>query len=413
MEYTCPVNEKFFLKTILFLIAIGCSIYAVCYYVGVLDYAQILNFVLYSCIAFLGGVALCINKRMLFDTSFVFVCSTFLVMFFSGMFQNSMTQLLPSALRYFAYLAFANVSYLFVLQYGVDSFISLSKKFLVLFVLLSVFWAIVEILSGNIDYLNGAYRLAGSFKKHQLGAALFAYVLLILYEVFILKYRKTLFHIVVYFNLLALLIATQSRALLGIFFVTHFLYYFFRIKSVKKLFLLGIGVVLFVGLFYYVVIYTDWLPRYKTMFVGSEGIYDASTLERLEIVYDSIKALKGEQTIWGIGMGGFENFYSNITGRSDVAAHNNYLLFYIEGGWIALIFYLLFQLTLGLALIKDIRKGIVKLARPAFMLFFGITIMSFLLNNYYFYCSELLVWSFIGAYLAEKKKKKGIVFSSK
>lgn len=413
MEYTCPVNEKFFLKSILFLIAIGCSIYAVCYYGGILDYAQILNFILYTCIAFLGGIALCISKRVLFDSSFIFVCSAFFVMFFSGMFQNSMTQLLPSALRYFAYLAFANVSYLCVLQYGVDCFISLSKRFLVLFVFLSIFWAIVEILSGDIDYLNGAYRLAGSFKKHQLGTALFAYVLLVLYEVFILKYRKTLFHVAIYFILLALLVATQSRALLGIFFVTHFLYYFFRIKSVKKLLLLAIGAVLFLGLFYYVVIYTDWLPRYKTMFVGSAGIYDASTLERIEIVYDSVKALKSEHTIWGIGMGGFESFYSNITGRSDVAAHNNYLLFYIEGGWIALIFYLLFQLTLGLVLIKDIRKGVVELARPTFMLFFGITIMSFLLNNYYFYCSELLVWSFIGAYLAERKYEKGIVFSSK
>ena len=47
------------------------------------------------------------------------------------------------------------------------------------------------------------------------------------------------------------------------------------------------------------------------------------------------------------------------------------------------------------------------------MLFFGITVMSFLLNNYYFYCSELLVWSFIGGYLAERKYEKNIVFSAK
>lgn len=413
MGYSCVVDEKLYFRIVLSIVAIGCSIYAICYYGGLLAYAQILNFVLYTCAACLGGFALCTRQRILPDISLVFAACTFFLMFFSSIFQNSITQILPSAFRYFAYLACANISYFYVLRYGTTDFINICQKGLIFLISLSLFWAIVEILSGDVDYLNGAYRLAGSFKKHQLGTALFVYVLLVLYEVFILKYHKRLFHFAIYFILFALLVATQSRALLGIFFVTHFLYYFFRIRSVKKLFLLSIGVVLFVGLFYYVVIYTDWLPRYKTMFVGSVGIYDASTLERLEIVYDSVRALKGEHTIWGIGMGGFENFYSNITGRSDVAAHNNYLLFYIEGGWIALILYLLFQLTLGVILIKDIRKGIAKLACPAFMLFFGITIMSFLLNNYYFYCSELLVWSFIGAYLAERKYEKGIVFPSK
>ena len=93
--------------------------------------------------------------------------------------------------------------------------------------------------------------------------------------------------------------------------------------------------------------------------------------------------------------------------------HNNYLLFYTEGGYIALGLYLLFQLVLGLNLIRNIRKRPGELARPTFMLFFGITVMSFLLNNYYFYCSELLVWSFIGGYLAERKYEKNIVFSAK
>lgn len=217
----------------------------------------------------------------------------------------------------------------------------------------------------------------------------------------------------IYFILLGFLVATQSRAVLGIFFIVHFLYYLFRVRSIRKLISLAAGAILVIGIIYYAIVYTDFMPRYKTMLIGDKGIYDASTLERLDIMYNSIDNLKGEHKIWGIGLGGFEAFYHSITGREDVAAHNNYLLFYTEGGYIALGLYLLFQLVLGLNLIRNIRKRPGELARPTFMLFFGITVMSFLLNNYYFYCSELLVWSFIGGYLAERKYEKNIVFSAK
>ncbi|MFR7823588.1 MAG: O-antigen ligase family protein [Odoribacter splanchnicus] len=247
-------------------------------------------------------------------------------MFLSGIFQNSISQVLPSACRYFAYLIFANLSYLYVLQNGVDAFIRINKKFLVYFVILSLFWGIVEIISGDIDYLNGAYRFAGSFKKHQLATALFIYVLLVLYREFFLKHKKKIFSFCVYFILLGFLVATQSRAVLGIFFIVHFLYYLFRVRSIRKLISLAAGAILVIGIIYYAIVYTDFMPRYKTMLIGDKGIYDASTLERLDIMYNSIDNLKGEHKIWGIGLGGFESFYNSITGRQDVAAHNNYML---------------------------------------------------------------------------------------
>lgn len=404
---------SFPLKGILSIVALGCSIYAICYYSNTLEYAQLLNLLLYVCVAIIGGIALFINRKLLSRFSFLLVGSAFLWMFFSGVLQNSFIQVFPSACRYFAYLAIANLSYLYVVEYGVASFIQVHKRFLIYFITLSLFWGTIEIISGDIDYLNGAYRFAGSFKKHQLATALFIYVLLVLYAEFILKYKKRFIIFSVYFVLLGFLVATQSRALLGIFLIVHFLYYLFQIKSVKRLFLLGIGSVVVLGAFYYIVVYTDAMPRYKSMVVGDHGIYDASTLERLDIMYDSINNLKGGHKVSGIGLGGFEAFYRNITGREDVAAHNNYLLFYIEGGFIALGLYLLFQIILGMNLIKNVRRKQGKLTRPTFMLFFGITIMSFLLNNYYFYCSELLVWSFIGGYLAECKYEKNIIFSTK
>ena len=407
------VMKSLFLKSILFIVLLGSCIYAICYYCNLLKYAQAINFLLYASAAIIGGFSLLVNRWIIFNFSFALVGSTFLWMFLSGIFQNSISQVLPSACRYFAYLIFANLSYLYVLQNGVDAFIRINKKFLVYFVILSLFWGIVEIISGDIDYLNGAYRFAGSFKKHQLATALFIYVLLVLYREFFLKHKKKIFSFCIYFILLGFLVATQSRAVLGIFFIVHFLYYLFRVRSIRKLISLAAGAILVIGIIYYAIVYTDFMPRYKTMLIGDKGIYDASTLERLDIMYNSIDNLKGEHKIWGIGLGGFEAFYHSITGREDVAAHNNYLLFYTDGGYIALGLYLLFQLVLGLNLIRNIRKRPGELARPTFMLFFGITVMSFLLNNYYFYCSELLVWSFIGGYLAERKYEKNIVFSAK
>ena len=136
---------------------------------------------------------------------------------------------------------------------------------------------------------------------------------------------------------------------------------------------------------------------------------------------NSLNNIKGVFQYIGIGIGGFQQFYYDITGRDAVAAHNNYLLFYIEGGYISLIAYILFQVTLGASIIKRLRISNSPIVGITFFFFMGITVMSFLLNNYYFYCSETMVWSSIGAYLGflrretnfKKYYEKNIIFSSK
>lgn len=216
--------KSLFLKSILFIVLLGSCIYAICYYCNLLKYAQAINFLLYASAAIIGGFSLLVNRWIIFNFSFALVGSTFLWMFLSGIFQNSISQVLPSACRYFAYLIFANLSYLYVLQNGVDAFIRINKKFLVYFVILSLFWGIVEIISGDIDYLNGAYRFAGSFKKHQLATALFIYVLLVLYREFFSNTKKRFFLFCIYFILLMISSCDSIAGCIGnLFYCTFFI----------------------------------------------------------------------------------------------------------------------------------------------------------------------------------------------
>ncbi|MGC6728075.1 hypothetical protein ACP0GO_26650, partial [Escherichia coli] len=56
----------------------------------------------------------------------------------------------------------------------------------------------------------------------------------------------------------------------------------------------------------------------------------------------SYEHLDVNDLIYGIGLGGFNHFYYKISGEIGVAAHNDFFLFFVEGGVIALFFYCLF-----------------------------------------------------------------------
>lgn len=394
-----PTKQAF--RYITFLILLGSCVYAICYYLHILDAAQLLNIGIVF-IATIIAISTIVKNRY-FANSIPLLLIFFCIgsMLISGLIQNSLMEIIPTATRYLLYLLIGNICYFVVRDKGIEIYDDIIRKVTNIAIILTILFVGVEILLNDIDYLNGAYRIAGSFKKHQLGEALFVYVLLILYW---FLNKNSLKKWVTSIVLFAIIISTQSRALIGIIFVVGGLYNILKIKSFFKLVLSIALLVPVCTIAYYAIMYTDFLPRFKYMFASDSGVYDASTLERIEIMENSLSNINGIHKYIGVGIGGFQRFYQAITGREAVAAHNNYLLFYIEGGYLSLVTYILFQLSMLISLFRNIKIMTSPIVSITFFLFMGITLLSFLLNNYYFYCSETIVWSAIGAYLGYCKK---------
>lgn len=401
---------KSILIYILTTILLSSSIYAVTFYLHVEEMGKVFN--LLFCLPIWGLLLLIFpNLLKIKDFSFGMVAFSILWMSLTGMLYNSITQILPSFIRYTLYIICACFAYTYVLRYDSKSFLKTIKWFLYPFIIISVFWALYEIVTDQVEYLNGAYRLSGSFKHHQLAAALFYYVLMILYWVLYLKQKFTISRLFVFLILVSLLFATQSRALLGITLIVTLLYVYTGVKSVKvfvaTMCLTGVAF----SVAYYITFFTEALPRIRDSLTMDDGEYDNSTMTRILIIENTLDNLTGLKLLTGIGLGGFELFYKDVTGEGEVAAHNNYLLFYSEGGIPSLILYILFQLSFVKDLFASIRQKRTIINTITFFLFMGITLFSFMLNNYYFYCSEIFVWLFLGAYYAEKKRQKTNVYN--
>lgn len=324
----------------------------------------------------------------------------------SGFLYNTITQILPSLVRYSLYLLCACFAYTFVLRRNSKSFLSIIKWFLYPLIIISVFWALYEVATGQVEYLNGAYRLSGSFKHHQLAAALFYYVLMVLYWALYLREKYSISRLFILLILASLLFATQSRALLGISLIVTLLYIYTGVKSAKVFITTMCLTGLLFIIAYYVTFFTEALPRIRDSLTMEEGEYDNSTMTRILIVENTIENIQGVKLLTGIGLGGFEKFYKAITGESEFAAHNNYILFYSEGGIPSLLSYILFQLSFVKDIFISIRHNRTTINVVTFYLFLGITLFSFMLNNYYFYCSEIFVWLFLGAYYAETRPSR-------
>jgi O-antigen ligase len=257
-----------------------------------------------------------------------------------------------------------------------------------------------EILTGKVQFLNGDFRVAGPFRNHQLAFAMFLFCLLILYSELVIKSssnHKRLLHILLFLSIFYLFIRTGSRALLVTYFISYLILYILTAEGFfQKLKVLTISAfIAFSGIV--VILNTSISPRLRLALTSEKTIYDPSTLKRISIVTNSLDQFQKENIWFGIGLGGFNEFYFEAGGEKGIAAHNNYLLFLIEAGAIGLSIYIIYQLLFFLfilkLLIKFPRDPIV---RSAFLLFIGIDVISFLQNNFYFFSSELVVWLVYG-----------------
>ena len=89
----------------------------------------------------------------------------------------------------------------------------------------------------------------------------------------------------------------------------------------------------------------------RIIYLFNYGIFDASSNERFDIIIRSLNEFDTIQWIFGIGIGYFDNFQELMVGER-IAAHNNFLLFFIEGGFFLLIFFILHLIWIGVKILK-------------------------------------------------------------
>ncbi|WP_281988319.1 O-antigen ligase family protein [Aquimarina aggregata] len=393
------------LNIAMFLILISSCSYVFSFYIGSLffsfDTAKITNMLFAAGIFSITLITLLQKQKIISFTPLNVYAILLLELLIIGVFSNSIIEILPSLFRFGMYYFLAIVTYQFIVAKGLDYFTFTMKRFVFYLMIFSLVFGYAEVFFQDIEFLNGAYRLSGSFKGHPLGNSMFLAAVLILWIEYYFLPKKNLINIVILMALAYLFINTHSRMPLLFLIISYVSFSVLKLKKIIKAFKVFIGVVVVLVGAYFLVINTDLAPRLKTVFLSKKSLKDSSTKTRIEIAENTYYGMSSFEKIAGIGLGGFNGFYKETTGKDGVAAHNNFLLFYSEGGIIGLLIFLFYQVILFITLFRFIRKkiqnyGVVNNQRLIFVSVFLFEICSFLLNNYYFFTSQSIVFILMG-----------------
>jgi len=372
---------------------------------------RISNFILFSLLLLVNLVFL-LTSLTVFNVNdkvespsltFSIVLFIFFLQFIISFLLNTPAEWLPTFSRYLLYITSFIIFY-FGFKNRIIKISNLSVVVSILSIIL-IFSGFYELLSGNVRYVNGAYRVAGNFTDHHLGFALACFVN-INYLQFISFKKFNFLRYLLLFLLVIVFVFSHSRLLLiSLIFSSFCIRFYLHKRIIIKISYIFSGL-LFCLLFLGIVLYTDLLPRMRDLFVI--GGMDASSLYRVFIVQESIMNLNLLEYLSGIGMGGFNEFFFKATGHSGVAAHNDYLLMLVEGGLLSLLLYFIYQYRVLMHVLKSDLKNI-NLIKLTFVLFFGIEVFGFLQNAHYFYQSELLVFISLSLFYASTQQEDSLL----
>ncbi|EEX9999506.1 O136 family O-antigen polymerase, partial [Escherichia coli] len=274
---------------------------------------------------------------------YVQVCFVFVIIIPSclSFIQNTLLEVVPSMMRYMSYLfTFVFVYYFSAKNWFTVKNLDVSIKFIS--IILFIF-SILQIVKGEMIYMNGAYRLSSIYGTTPAGFALITLVFSVYFysqlHVSDSGKLKKIFPFAFFMINVSMMALTQSRQSIMTLLLLICIFHFVRAKNIFKFFSL-IFILLLIYVFYLLVVNTDFFPRLTQMLFNYSS--DSSTHTRISIITQSYEHLDVNDLIYGIGLGGFNHFYYKISGEIGVAAHNDFFLFFVEGGVIALFFYCLF-----------------------------------------------------------------------
>ena len=293
---------------------------------------------------------------------------------------------------------------------------SLFRGALLIALIIPLAMGIVEMGLGLAPLLNGAYRISSTFNGSPLGYSLFLSGTILM---LLSADRLTLLYKIVLALSLLMMVSTYSRLTLVALAISIVFVLFFqkRFKIVFSLALLLSLLLVFVPFMTEQVItrfsglsltetdFADIWAEAQTMAYAPywwRPDIDSSSLLRVKTLVIGLDFWR-QSPLQGNGFGSFVPNYEAVTGRSNVAAHNDYLLYLVETGVIGLMMYLMLQISIVAGLLRKI-KGRNKRTRLFTVSIIGaylaINILSFLSNSYYFYEIQLWIWLGVGMALA-------------
>ena len=263
-----------------------------------------------------------------------------------------------------------------------------------------------------VPLLNGAYRVFGTFNRSPLGYSLFlSGIALMLLSAPKLRTVDTLLFAVS----AVMVVASFSRLTLISFILSMLLVLSFQ-KRMRVVFL--VGIIVSVVLLSSPIIWGQLTSRFSLMaatdisdlwreaqvnaYRGNAwwvGGIDNSLLLRIKTLVIGLDAFR-RHPLCGMGLGSFVPYYEKMTGRPNVAAHNDYLLYLTETGVIGLTLYLVMQVKIVRKLLRRGTSEADLFATGVAGAYISVNIFSFLSNSYYFYEIQLLIWMGIGISLS-------------
>lgn len=327
----------------------------------------------------------------------VFVIFSILIPLVASVFFNGILEYTATIMRLTSYLIFMYLVYALTLHNYIR-FKDIYNVFCVL-VIVCLFFGVIQVLTGNLVNMNQADRLSSIYGKTPAG---FALLMLLTSSFFYgcffskeLKVNKTLLLFFFLVSMIMMVLTHSRQALFTLFLVIFFLYWLRSGRLLKIFVVISLFAVMF--LFFYIVMNTEMLPRIAILF--SSGLTDDSSQTRLAIITNSLANFSGIDRFIGIGLGGFNHFYKDITGELGVAAHNDYLLFFVEGGILSFLCFIIitfYGLFYFLKRAKHLDIFYVPLS-----VFLSISLFSFLNNPLYYVQTQVLTFAVYGFFIAQ------------
>ena len=262
---------------------------------------------------------------------------------------------------------------------------------------------------GLAPLLNGAFRISSTFYRSPVGYALFLAGMGLL----LVSKKKISILTLIYLGAVAVMIlSTHSRQATVAFLISLIILSYLQKRM--KLILLAIVVISPVLIFSSTLI-NQFLYRLQLFTTINSSVInqvmsnpkdsiwvlagvDNSALLRIHtfvVGWDLFKV----SPLFGRGLGSFVMNYEQITGLSNLPAHNDYLMYLVETGLIGLVLYLGLQFLILHSLLK--RRAQLSIETRFFaysvaIAYFAINVLSFLSNPYYFYEIQFWIWLGVG-----------------
>jgi len=327
----------------------------------------------------------------------LFVIFSILIPLVASIFLNAITEYTATIMRFISYITFMYLVYALSINNYIK-FKDIYNVFCVL-VLICLFFGVIQIVTGNLVNMNQADRLSSIYGRTPAG---FALLMLLTSSFFYgcffsknLSVNKTLLFFFFFVSMIMMILTHSRQALFTLFVVMFFLHWLKGGRILKLFVIIFLFAILF--LFFYIAMNTELLPRIAILLTS--GFTDNSSQTRLAIIENSLANFSGINQLLGIGLGGFNHFYKDISGELGVAAHNDYLLFFIEGGILSFLCFIIitfYGLFYFLKKVKQLDIFYVPLA-----VFLSISLLSFLNNPLYYVQTQVLTFAVYGFFIAQ------------